>query len=75
MFCFSLQQRFEVNEGFTCSFLQEAVATDIKEGHYVRLGDVKKSIVVSRDLSDFVDGRCENGKLVIPETGTHGTTT
>lgn len=44
----------EVNEGFTCSFLQEAVAIDFEEGNYVPLGDVKKSIVVSPDLSSIV---------------------
>lgn len=46
----------EVNEGLTCSFLQEAVAIDTDKGNYVSLGDVKKSIVVSPDLGAIVDG-------------------
>jgi hypothetical protein len=53
-FSFRCQLRMEVNEGFTCSFLQEAVAIDVKEGCYVPLGDVNKSIVVSPDLSSIV---------------------
>mmetsp|Transcript_18953 Transcript_18953/g.30567 ORF Transcript_18953/g.30567 Transcript_18953/m.30567 type:complete len:434 (-) Transcript_18953:562-1863(-) len=45
----------EVNEGLTCSFKQEIVAVDTQKGQYISLGDVKKSVVVSPDLSCIMD--------------------
>lgn len=42
-----------VNEGLTCMFHQEAAAVNMKEGHYIILGDVDKSIVISPDLSSI----------------------
>lgn len=41
----------DVNEGLTCSFLQEAVVLNPQEGKYVGLGKVKKSMVVTPDLT------------------------
>lgn len=45
--------RMNVNEGLTCMFHQEAAAVNMKEGHYIILGDVDKSIVISPDLSSI----------------------
>ena len=39
-----------VNEGLSCSFLQQAVIIDPEEAKYVTLGNVNKSIVVTPDL-------------------------
>jgi hypothetical protein len=48
------QVRFNVTEGLTCGFLQQAVSTDSEHGKYTELGEVKKSIVVSPILdSEF----------------------
>jgi hypothetical protein len=46
----------DVNEGLSCAFHQEAVAIDSEKGQYVSLGNVKKSIVVSPDLSTIMSG-------------------
>lgn len=40
-----------VTEGLSCGFLQQAVAIDTEKGKYVSLGEVKKSIVITPDLS------------------------
>jgi hypothetical protein len=40
-----------VTEGLSCGFLQHAVAIDAQKGKYVSLGEVKKSIVITPDLS------------------------
>jgi len=42
-----------VSEGLTCTFHQQAVAVNTNEGHYITLGDVDKSIVISPDLTDI----------------------
>jgi len=42
-----------VNEGLTCMFHQQAIAVNVKEGHYIALGDVDKSIVISPDLTSI----------------------
>jgi len=42
-----------VNEGLTCTFHQQAIAVNYKEGHYITLGDVDKSIVISPDLTSI----------------------
>lgn len=39
-----------VNEGLSCSFLQQAVIIDPEEAKYVTLGNVTKSIVITPDL-------------------------
>ena len=41
----------DVNEGLTCTFEQQAVAIDVKNGQYVALGNVDKSIVITPDLT------------------------
>jgi hypothetical protein len=45
----------DVNEGLECAFHQEAAAVDIEKGEYVSLGAVKKSLVVSPDLSSILN--------------------
>jgi hypothetical protein len=42
-----------VNEGLTCSFHQQAVAVDQSGGHYISLGNVNKSVVISPDLTSI----------------------
>jgi len=42
-----------VNEGLSCTFHQQAVTVNVKEGQYVTLGDVNKSIVISPDLTNI----------------------
>jgi hypothetical protein len=46
--------RMEVNEGLTCAFRQEAVFIDAREGGFISLGDVKKSVVVSPDMNSIM---------------------
>lgn len=47
---------FNVTEGLTCGFLQQAVTIDSEDRKYVELGNVNKSIVVSPILdSAFTD--------------------
>lgn len=41
-----------VSEGLTCSFEQQAVAIDPEQKHYVKLGDVHKTVVVTPDLGE-----------------------
>ena len=48
-----LQVSMNVNEGLTCRFHQQAIAVNFKEGHYITLGDVNKSIVISPDLTSI----------------------
>lgn len=43
----------DVNEGLTCRFHQQVVTVNTKEGHYINLGDVDKSIVISPDLTSI----------------------
>lgn len=43
--------QMNVTEGLTCGFRQQAVAIDANEAVFVPLGDVKKTIVVTPDLS------------------------
>ena len=53
LICSHLQVRMTVSEGLTCTFHQQAVAVNTNEGHYITLGDVDKSIVISPDLTDI----------------------